>query len=221
VGDNLRPHKQPGSGPLAKVVKTSYPDLDRVVISDMHGTIFNEGSWEELRKLWVIMKAVNTRKRVLTVPNDIDEGLVRLGAVSGCSPEAVAVAILRKAIAPTSRQRKTKKINEAQLTSKKENLMTNLCSSLKCPHSYASGCNRYSLATLCPLARVEGVSASQYWLSVASATDIEPLKVRLQLEVLNEESSQKLLHGEAKHRKNPPVMSWSDDDLQTPQPLPS
>jgi len=109
VGDNLRPHNKPGSGPLAKVVKTFYPDLDKIVISDLNGTILAQGSWGELRKLWIIMKAVNTRKRVLTVPLDIDEGLVRLGAVSGCSPEAAAVAILRKAIAPTSRQRETKK----------------------------------------------------------------------------------------------------------------
>jgi len=62
---------------------------------------------------------------------------------------------------------------------------------------------------MCPLAQAQGVSANQYWLSVASNTDIEPLRVRLQLEVLNEESSQRLLHAEATLRETPAVMSWA------------
>jgi len=71
-----------------------------IIIRDvMDDTIIGYGTWEKLSKAWLLMKSVNTQRRVLTVPLPIDSVLVRLGAEQGRSPEAVAIELLRGAIA--------------------------------------------------------------------------------------------------------------------------
>ena len=72
-----------------------------IIIRDvMDDTIIGYGTWEHLRKTWLLMKSVNTRRRVLTVLLPIDSVLVRMGAEQGRSPESVAIELLREAIAP-------------------------------------------------------------------------------------------------------------------------
>ena len=71
-----------------------------VIIRDVvDDAIIGYGTWEHLRKKWLLMKSVNTQRRVLTVPRLIDSELIRLGAEQGRSPEAVAIELLRRAIA--------------------------------------------------------------------------------------------------------------------------
>jgi len=44
---------------------------------------------------------------------------------------------------------------------------TNLCAHFSCPHySDKNYCERYSVAGLCPVVGVKGVTASQYFLSI-------------------------------------------------------
>jgi len=79
---------------------TSSIDPGRVIIRDaVDGTLIGHGTWEELSKAWLLMKSVNTRRRVLTMPLLIDSELVRMGAEQGRSPESVAIELLRGAIA--------------------------------------------------------------------------------------------------------------------------
>lgn len=77
-----------------------------VIIRDvMDGTLIGHGTWEELRETWLLMKSVNTQRRVLTVPLPIDSELVRLAAEQGRSPESVAIELLRSAIALKAQRR--------------------------------------------------------------------------------------------------------------------
>jgi len=79
---------------------TSSIDQGRVIIRDaVDGALIGCGTWKELRKVWLLMKCVNTQRRVLTVPRDIDSELIRLGVEQGRSPESVAIELLRGAIA--------------------------------------------------------------------------------------------------------------------------
>jgi len=72
-----------------------------VIIRDVvDDAIIGYGTWEDLRKVWLLMKSVTTQRRVLTVPLPIDSVLVRMGAEQGRSPESVAIELLREAIAP-------------------------------------------------------------------------------------------------------------------------
>jgi len=72
-----------------------------VIVRDLVGdAIIGYGTWEELRKTWILMKSVKTRRRVLTMPLEIDKELVRLGADQGRSPESIAIELLRSAIVP-------------------------------------------------------------------------------------------------------------------------
>jgi len=81
------------------IAPTSSLDQGDVIIRDVvDGTLIGCGTWKELRKVWLLMKSVNTQRRVLTVPLLIDSELVRLGAEQGRSPEAVAIELLRGAI---------------------------------------------------------------------------------------------------------------------------
>ena len=84
---------------------TSSIDQGRIIIRDVvDGTLIGYGTWEELRETWLLMKSVNTQRRVLTVPLLIDSELVRLAAEQGRSPEAVAIELLRSAIVPKSKK---------------------------------------------------------------------------------------------------------------------
>jgi len=65
----------------------------------MDDAIIGYGVWKELRKTWILMKSVKTRRRVLTMPLEIDKELIRLGTEQGRSPEAVAIELLKSAIA--------------------------------------------------------------------------------------------------------------------------
>jgi len=72
-----------------------------VIVRDVvDDAIIGYGTWEKLRKTWLLMKSVNTQRRVLTVPLPIDSELIRLGAEQGRSPEAIAIELLRSAIVP-------------------------------------------------------------------------------------------------------------------------
>jgi len=74
-----------------------------VIVRDVvDDAIIGYGAWEHLRKTWILMKSVKTRRRVLTMPLEIDKELVRLGTEQGRSPEAVAIELLRTAIASQS-----------------------------------------------------------------------------------------------------------------------
>ena len=100
-------------------------------------------------------------------------------------------------------------VSKNEPNNEKESPMSvNLCSALQCPHSYKSGCNRYTVSNMCPLAQLDGVRANQYWLFVSEEPDLEAIKPQLQSEVLDTKPSQKLLHAEATLRESPAVMSW-------------
>ena len=90
----LRGYIKPASSANALLI------IVRDVVDD---AIIGYGTWEELSKVWLLMKSVTTQRRVLTVPRDIDSELVRLGAEQGRSPEAVAIELLRSAIVPKSK----------------------------------------------------------------------------------------------------------------------
>jgi len=79
---------------------TSFIAQGHVIVRDVvDDAIIGHGTWKELSKVWLLMKSVNTQRRVLTVPLPIDSVLVRLGAEQGRSPESVAIELLRGAIA--------------------------------------------------------------------------------------------------------------------------
>jgi len=98
-GDRVRPRDKTCQT-RGYIDPTSSIDQGRVIIRGaVDGTLIGHGTWKELSKAWLLMKSVNTRRRVLTVPRLIDSELVRLGAEQGRSPEAVAIELLRGAIA--------------------------------------------------------------------------------------------------------------------------
>jgi len=99
-GDRVRPRDKT-SQTKGYIDPTSSLVQGDIIIRDvMDDTIIGYGTWEHLRKTWLLMKSVNTRRRVLTVPLPIDSVLVRMGAEQGRSPESVAIELLREAIAP-------------------------------------------------------------------------------------------------------------------------
>jgi len=97
-GDRVRPRDKT-SQTKGYIDPTSSIAQGHVIVRDaVDDAIIGYGTWEELRKTWLLMKSVNTQRRVLTVPLLIDSELVRLAAEQGRSPEAVAIELLRGAI---------------------------------------------------------------------------------------------------------------------------
>jgi len=98
-GDRVRPRDK-DSQLRGYIDLTSSIAQGHVIVRDVvDDAIIGYGTWEHLRKKWLLMKSVNTRRRVLTMPLLIDSELIRLGAEQGRSPEAVAIELLRGAIA--------------------------------------------------------------------------------------------------------------------------
>ena len=97
VGDRVRTSIK--SKVWSIISKVFGDEDDEVEICDRQGKLIVKGSWKELSKIWLIMKRVNTQRRVLTIPLPLDDKLARIATESGCSPEAAAIAILEKALA--------------------------------------------------------------------------------------------------------------------------
>ena len=104
TGDRVRPRDKT-SQTKGYIDPTSSIDQGHVIVRDVvDDAIIGCGTWKDLRKVWLLMKSVNTQRRVLTVPLLIDSELIRLGAEQGRSPEAVAIELLRSAIVPKSKK---------------------------------------------------------------------------------------------------------------------
>lgn len=86
----------------------------------------------------------------------------------------------------------------------------NICSALRCPHSYQSGCDRFAVSHACPLTRFEGVVANEYWLfaNEPSQDQLDAMRLELQTQVLSTEYSKDRLRAEAEWRESPAKMSW-------------
>jgi len=98
-GDRVRPRDKT-SQLRGYIAPTSSLVQGDIIIRDvMDDAIIGYGVWKELRKTWILMKSVKTRRRVLTMPLEIDKELIRLGTEQGRSPEAVAIELLKSAIA--------------------------------------------------------------------------------------------------------------------------
>ena len=99
-GDRVRPRDKT-SQIKGYIVPTSNLVQGQVIVRDVvDDAIIGYGAWEHLRKTWLLMKSVKTRRRVITMPLEIDKELIRLGTEQGRSPEAVAIELLRSAIVP-------------------------------------------------------------------------------------------------------------------------
>jgi len=97
--DRVR-HRDKDSQLRGYIDPTSNLVQGHVIIRDVvDDAIIGYGVWKELSKVWLLMKSVKTRRRVLTMPLEIDKELVRLGAEQGRSPESIAIELLRTAIA--------------------------------------------------------------------------------------------------------------------------
>jgi len=99
-GDRVRPRDKT-SQIKGYIDPTSNLVQGHVIVRDVvDDAIIGYGAWEHLRKTWLLMKSVKTRRRVITMPLEIDKELIRLGTEQGRSPEAVAIELLRSAIVP-------------------------------------------------------------------------------------------------------------------------
>jgi len=106
-GDRVRPRDK-DSQIRGYIDPTSNLVQGHVIVRDVvDDAIIGYGVWKELSKVWLIMKPINTRRRVLTMPLEIDKELIRLGTEQGRSPEAVAIELLRSAIAARVRSPKS------------------------------------------------------------------------------------------------------------------
>lgn len=54
----------------------------------------------------------------------------------------------------------------------------NICSELRCPHARKSGCDRFSVSGLCPIAELSSIRDNQYWLFANDNADIDTNQLR-------------------------------------------
>jgi len=101
-GDRVRPRDKTNRL-RGYIAPTSSLVQGEVIIRDVgNDRMIGYGVWKDLSKAWLLMKSVKTRRRVLTMPLEVDKELIRLGAEHGRSPEAVAIELLRTAIATSA-----------------------------------------------------------------------------------------------------------------------
>lgn len=86
----------------------------------------------------------------------------------------------------------------------------NVCSELRCPFAYKTGCSRFLVSGHCPLNAAEHIRHNQYWLFADdnASVDINDLRMQLESEVINTEFSQRQLWAERTMQDEKPVMAW-------------
>jgi len=98
-GDRVRPHDKTSNLRGIITIASPQPGGEVTIRVGVDGSLTIQGTWKELSKSWSITKPINTQRRVLTMPLEIDKELVMIGDEQGLSPEAVAIELLRDAIA--------------------------------------------------------------------------------------------------------------------------